>query len=368
MTPRKLSDSDKKQIVELYRQPGETTLTLANQYGVSNTTISRILKSTLPAGEYEGLIQQKRVASRNPEVLSRELDEVPIQGSILEIPAPDIAEISEPEPVPLAASVSLNTIAAVSEPEPTPPGAPASLETIAEVSEPEPTALVASVSEDSTSERVVSAPIRRSRKRSSAETETESPIAEIPEVVEKISEVVKDLTTAPVIKKVLTLAEPKLTEADAISQEFAEDEEDDLDDLDDDLEEGLDDDFDGDFDDEESGSLLPSLQLNSASFVRVLPLTEAAIPKTCYLVVDRAAELVARPLREFGELGQIPSEEIQEKTLPVFDNHRVAKRFSNIRTQRVIKIPDSSVLQKAAPHLQAKGITRLLIDGQVYAW
>ncbi|MCY7324235.1 MAG: transposase, partial [Phormidesmis sp. CAN_BIN36] len=315
MTPRKLSDSDKNQIVELYRQPGETTLTLANQYGVSNTTISRILKSTLPAGEYEGLIQQKRIASRNPEVPSRELDEVPIQGSILEIPAPDIAEISEPEPALLAASVLLNTIAEVPEPEPTPLGAAASLETIAEASEPEPT-VVASVAEDSTSERVVSAPIRRLRKRSSAETETESPIAEISEVVEEISEVVKDLTTAPVIKKVLTLAEPKLTEADAISQEFAEDEDDDLDDLDDDLEEGLDDDFDGDFDDEESGSLLPSLQLNSASFVRVLPLTEAAIPKTCYLVVDRAAELVARPLREFGELGQIPSEEIQEKTLP----------------------------------------------------
>ena len=100
----------------------------------------------------------------------------------------------------------------------------------------------------------------------------------------------------------------------------------------------------------------------------MLPLAEASIPKTCYLVVDRAAELVARPLREFGELGQIPSDETQEKTLPVFDNHRVAKRFSNIRTQRVIKIPDSGVLQKAALHLQAKGITRLLIDGQVYTW
>ena len=321
MTPRKLSDSDKNQIVELYRQPGETTLTLANQYGVSNTTISRILKSTLPAGEYEGLIQQKRVASRNPEAFSREPDQVPIQGNILEVSAPTIAEISEPEPTPLAASISL----------------------------------------DSASERVVPAPIRRSRKRSSAESEAEALIEEIPEV--------KELTTAPVVKKVLTLAEPKLAEAATVAQDFAdeEDEEDDLDDLDDDLEEGLDDDFDGE-DDQESGSLLPSLQLDSASFVRVLPLTEAAIPRTCYVVVDRAAELVARPLREFGELGQIPSEEIQEKTLPVFDNHRVAKRFSNIRTQRVIKIPDSRILQKAAPHLQAKGITRLLIDGQVYAW
>ncbi len=321
MTPRKLSDSDKHHIVELYRQPGETTLTLANQYGVSNTTVSRILKSSLPAEEYEGLIQQKRLASRNSEGSSRESEEMPVQGSILEISAPVVEEVpeAEPEPLPLAGSVPLN----------------------------------------STPERVVPAPIRRSRQRPSAEAEIEAPS-------EEISEVVEELATAPAVKKVVRLAAK--SEDVAVAQTFEdEDDEDDLDDLDDDLEEGLDDDED-DLDDDESGSLLPSLQLNSASFVRVLPLTEASIPRTCYLVVDRAAELVARPLREFGELGQIPSEEIQEKTLPVFDNHRVAKRFSNIRTQRVIKIPDSRVLQKAAPHLQAKGITRLLIDGQVYAW
>jgi hypothetical protein len=320
MTSRKLSDSDKNHIVELYRQPGETTLTLANQYGVSNTTISRILKSSLPAEEYEGLIQQKRFASRNSEGSSRQSDEM-VQGSILEMP-PVVEEVPEPELMPLAASVALN----------------------------------------STPERVVSAPIRRSRQRPSVESEPDA-------AIEEISEVVEELATAPVVKKVVKLADPRLEDV-AASQTFEDDddEEDDLDDLDDDLEEGLDDDLDDDLDEGGSVSLLPSLQLNSAAFVRVLPLSEASIPKTCYLVVDRAAELVARPLREFGELGQIPSDETQEKTLPVFDNHRVAKRFSNIRTQRVIKIPDSGVLQKAAPHLQAKGITRLLIDGQVYTW
>jgi len=321
MTPRKLSDSDKNHIVELYRQPRETTLTLANQYGVSNTTISRILKSSLPAEEYEGLIQQKRFASRNSEGSSRKSDEIPVQGSILEMP-PVVEEVLEPELMPLAASVTLN----------------------------------------STPERVVSAPIRRSRQRPSVESEPDA-------AIEEISEVVEELATAPVMKKVVKLAPRSEDVAASPTFEDEDDEEDDLDDLDDDLEEGLDDDdLDDDLDDGESGSLLPSLQLNSASFVRVLPLAEASIPKTCYLVVDRAAELVARPLREFGELGQIPSDETQEKTLPVFDNHRVAKRFSNIRTQRVIKIPDSGVLQKAALHLQAKGITRLLIDGQVYTW
>ncbi|MBC6430754.1 hypothetical protein FM036_07885 [Nostoc sp. HG1] len=90
------------------------------------------------------------------------------------------------------------------------------------------------------------------------------------------------------------------------------------------------------------------------------------MPKTCYLVIDRSSELITRPLKDFGDLGQIPSLETQQRTLPVFDNHRVAKRFSTKR-DRVIKVPDSKMLHKARTHLQAKGITRLLIDGQVYS-
>jgi hypothetical protein len=78
------------------------------------------------------------------------------------------------------------------------------------------------------------------------------------------------------------------------------------------------------------------------------------------------AELIVRPLKEFAHLGKIPPEEVQQKTLPVFDNHRVARRFSN-RTQRVIKVPDSRILHKTSSHLQAKGITRIFLDGKVYA-
>jgi hypothetical protein len=38
----------------------------------------------------------------------------------------------------------------------------------------------------------------------------------------------------------------------------------------------------------------------------------------------------------------------------VFNNHRVARRFSR-RNQRVVKIPDGSVIRKTQPYLQAKG-------------
>jgi len=104
----------------------------------------------------------------------------------------------------------------------------------------------------------------------------------------------------------------------------------------------------------------------TANFVTTTPLAEAILPKTCYLVVDRSSELIAKPLREFSDLGEIPSSEFQERTLPIFDNHRVARRYAN-RSQRVMKIPDSQVLQKTGAHLQAKGITRILVDGKVYS-
>lgn len=289
----RLTDTDKTKIIELYRQTGETTLTLAEQYGVSNTTISRILKSSLSAEEYETLIQQKRSASRGGTKTAT-VDTPAVQGNLLE--TPERPEVVEPE-----------VIEAVEKP---------------------------------------SKPVRRVKRRSS------------------VSEAAEE--EAPPVEEAVQVKAVEAISAEDLTPNASEmlDEDDDEDDLDDDL-----DDLDSldEEDDDDEPAILPSIQLSAADFIRVLPIAEAAIPRTCYLVVDRSAELVARPLSEFAELGQIPSGEVEARTLPVFDNHRVAKRFSNIRTQRVIKVPDSRVLQKAAPYLQAKGITRLLIDGQVYA-
>ena len=47
MSPKKLIDDDKQEILNLYRQTSETTSTLAHRYGVSSSTISRFLKNTL---------------------------------------------------------------------------------------------------------------------------------------------------------------------------------------------------------------------------------------------------------------------------------------------------------------------------------
>lgn len=129
------------------------------------------------------------------------------------------------------------------------------------------------------------------------------------------------------------------------------------------------DDFDTDDADLEDGSDADDglgINLEAVELIQVLPFSEAKFPKTCYLVVDRSSELITRPLQAFGELGTIPEQEVDAKTLPIFDNHRIARRFSH-RTQRIVKVPNSNVLKKTCPQLLAKGITRLLINGHVYS-
>lgn len=299
MTPRKLSDSDINEIIDLYRQSGETTLTLANRYGVSNSTISRILKSHLSEEDYKVLVQQKRDA-RFPGSLAGEKAPAPLP----EPPAP-----AAPEPAPA----------------------------------PKP---------------------RRSRTSpaAAAQSETAFPAAIQLELLDRL-DTGEPLGAGP-------LADTSAAEASALKEMLGEEllgQEEDFSDLDEDEDEDADEDEedleDLDFDRDQ---IEPRRRARPTGTVKVLPLSEASLPKTCYLVVDRLAELITRPLKEFGELGQIPAGEVQQKTLPVFDNHRVARRFSN-RSQRVIKVPDGKILQKVSTYLQAKGITRLLIDGQVYS-
>ena len=300
MTAKKLTQADKSEILKLYRNPEETTSTLARRYDVSHSTISRLLKSTLSPDDYEVLIQQKR---------------------------------------------SMRPHAGVSEPE-------------APVVENPPSELTDDALEGSPGLN------KRLRRRSSATSASVSETA----VAEEVSSPVLDVRASSTATKDNDLLDEKYGgEASTIKEMLEEDlldTEEDLADLDDDDDDDLD--YTDDEDDLDEEIILPKRRVPSNAVVRVLPLSEASFPKPCYLVVDRAAELITRPLKDFGDLGQIPEEEVQQRTLPVFDNHRVARRFSN-RAQRVIKVPDGKILQKASPYLKAKGITRLLIDGQVYS-
>ncbi|MGP1384114.1 MAG: hypothetical protein ACTS2F_11180 [Thainema sp.] len=360
MAPKKLSDSEKQDIVSLYREPAETTTTLSERFGVSNSTISRILKSALSREEYNALVQQKRAkgssASPNSTTTS--------QTSQLSSGTTDSGK-----PMPITKSAK-SSQAAVDDSDVTAASETAIADQIADQAEPF----------DLTDQNEEEA--RRSRKRSSTKPVTKSDKIRAQAeqaVAEKIGQQLQLLDASFRDEAPLAVAEATDSPVLDTPQSYAADDldDDDDDDFDDELEDDLDDidDLDDDFDDEDEDEdeddefdedILDSTAASNRVIIEILPFEDAELPRTCYLVVDRFAELITRPLREFGHLGQIPEAEIQEMTLPVFDNHRVARRFSR-RNQRVIKVPDGTMLEKTSDYLQAKGITRLLIDGQIYA-
>lgn len=314
MPPRKLSDSEKNDILDLYRETPETTSTLATRYGVSNSTISRLLKSRLPAAEYELLVQQKRAAAGKGQP-----------------PHPSEFEA-------LKANSSL------------------------EVSQEYSNDLAVSAKEDKNGEV---------EKMTAKDLFDYSPVSEVREVLDSPLEAETYQAQASTIKELT--GEDLLLDREADLEDLEEEDDDDDEDEEDDDDFGEDDEDDYLDEDDEEEYLPPKPILarsknrkGGAVAIQVLPLSEANIPKICYLVIDRAAELITRPLRDFGELGDVSGMEELERTLPIFDNHRVARRFSK-RTQRVIKVPDGRMFQKVATYLNAKGITRLLIDGQVYS-
>ena len=96
------------------------------------------------------------------------------------------------------------------------------------------------------------------------------------------------------------------------------------------------------------------------------PLADAPLPASVYMLVDKTVELQAKPLKDFPELGQLPDGEEERQALMVFANPRQAKRHCG-RTQRVIKVPDTRVLERTAPYLIAQGISRVVMEGSLYS-
>jgi transposase-like protein len=319
MAPRKLSDADKRDVVELYRQLNETTSTIAERYGVSNSTISRILKNLLPEAEYSRLIAQKR------------------QGVSADKDSQDT-----PLPVETPSGVAKPVLRSQKQ-------------ALIQASEAESRAAEDSEPVISEGDRRSASLRRRTRTRTSQSMEDSA--RQLP-LLEETSE-----GEAPPAKPDLNLDFDDIAVAESPLLEDADyDDLDDDEDIEGDIEDDYDEDEDEDYDEGEDDFVAPHL----ADAMQIVPLSEAALPQTCYLIIDRLSELITRPLSDFADLGQIPSSESGARTLPVFDNHRVARRFSR-RNQRVIKVPNGQLLTKTSTYLQAKGIEHLLIDGNVYS-
>jgi transposase-like protein len=416
MSPKKITDTDKLEIAQLYRQAGETTASLASRYGVSNSTISRILKTTIPEAEYEELIQQKRglKVTIDDEIVMVTEESSPLDRSRSAINV----EPGEIE-TQLSLRIALNDVEKSPDLEPThgvasPVSAASAMETPL-------------ITED------LGTQTRRVRRRSSApEGDFSQPIDAViapparstdlaegvdspnyaqpanPPTTERLAVTGNNLdlqsaavvetatleraSVAPPVPRIPVLRNARSKQDDYFADEILatpverveEDEEDEDEDVNaedvsvlaamfgEEIADGDDEEFGDDEEEDDDDTSSADRQtdrdrLLTIGRLQVIPLSQATLPRTCYIVIDKFAELIVRPLKDFAELGQIPGEEIQQRTLPIFDNHRVAKRFSNQRTQRVIKVPDSKVFHKTSQHLRSKGITRLLVDGNIYS-
>lgn len=340
MTYKRLSESEKQEIIRLFQKGQESIASLTERFGVSSSTIRRAVKGILPESEPEGATPPEQKGGSSGTVVELQ--------TVLEVPAtPAVAPV---------ATMPASRPELVSPHRPPQPPVPRSTATTAPA-----TPFAVPLSQPGQNQNR-----RTTRRRSSAAPPGFAP-SPLPLATAESEPQSKDLLDEylPTRKP-----DPETKPSQDLVAELAtlEDEdldEDDLDDLDD---------LDGEFEDDEGSdteegdlSLFVATQIQPEMLVQVQPIATAQLPKTCYLVIDRASELITRPLRDFGDLGAFPETETQQRTLPVFDNHRVAKRFSNPRTQRVVKLPDAKMLQNTSSHLHAKGITRLLIDGRVYS-
>ena len=372
MSPRKLTEDDKQEILQQYRNSEATTSTLAKSFEVSSSTISRFLKNKLSTTEYEDLIQQKRLA-RTPrgEKSSKE------RSSATKTKSKSTAKKTKAKSKPKSESKSKSkSKSKVSDDQVL--DNIESPEAILSESQPSPT-------------------LRRRRRRSTASKLAEQVILDLTSVtpeeetqneVEQPQMVEDDAPNKLILDRTTREPSESAEESDSddssnpLAQrlilkgertELEEDEDDEMDitilkemlgeDLED-INDEEDEEDEEDWEEEDDASF--SARSSGLGDIEILPLSQASLPRTCYLVIDRSAELIVKPLAEFADLGLIPEAEVRQRTLPIFDNHRIAKRFSH-RRERVIKVPDGRMLQKTSHHLQDKGITRLLIDGQVYS-
>jgi transposase-like protein len=363
MSPRKLTEDDKQEILEEYRNSEATTSTLAKSFEVSSSTISRFLKNKLSTIEYEDLIQQKRLA-RTPR------GEKSVEESKNAQPAKTKTKTKEKTQSKVKSKKAQKAIA--------------SDDVLPEI------AIAPNLFSDQLDRPPAEAKIRRRRRSTSSSSEVAAlpdVMLEIPEVAVEEPEQVAPLAETAPVKLILDKVRDKSnvetvpkSERLILKRDRLEPEEDDEDENDamelvalremlgedlEDINDEDDDEDDDDEDDDDEDISYPSPATNLSN-IQILPLSQASLPRTCYLVIDRSAELIVKPLAEFADLGAIPDAETRQTTLPVFDNHRIAKRFSH-RRERVIKVPDGRMLQKTSHHLQDKGITRLLIDGRIYS-
>ena len=365
MASSRLTDPQKQALVERYSR-GEASLALAEAYGVSANTVSRIVKATLPADLYETLKQQRaRGGVLSPQAASNPAPEAPIPASAE--PAGPESVLGDPTPGASDGSlgdageveISADQTAAHDGRKTATPGASRSRRRssagAAEV--PSPSALPsAGASEPSIEQQAFDNPQADSAASHSAPTD--------PATDDRQLEATRPARPVS-IRSTAALASRPDPRADSDPGVLAID---DADDFSDDL---VDDDFDASDDGVDGMDPFTPIAVSlhaiaGAESVTCRPLTAASFNGGVYMLVDKTVELQPRPLSEFSELGTLPAEEADRQAISLFINPREAKRQCG-RSQRVIKMPDPRLLERTAPFLLAQGISRVVMEGALYA-
>jgi len=356
MAVTRLSDSQKTELVVRFRA-GEGSQALASAYGCSAATITRTVRAALDPAEYERLKQsggRRSGAPSSGEAPSPETLAPTHTQSELAYPQ---SELAFPESKPSAREFPL----------PTSDSEAASCVSEADLAEPAPGVLALADADDFAIDTFAN-----DDEDVPGEVEDESD--EIVEAIDLIGAVDGDDDDLSSEADDLDDDDDEFADIDDEDEDELSDEEDDLDD---------DDSDDDDSDDEEAdiGVIRPRgtrrhhaadalAALGSAARtgqpVETRPLEEASLPASAYMLVDKTVELQARPLSEFPELGLLEAEELERQALVVFGNPRQAKRQCG-RSQRVIKIPDTSVFVRTSRFLVSQGISRVVIEGALYS-
>ncbi len=97
-----------------------------------------------------------------------------------------------------------------------------------------------------------------------------------------------------------------------------------------------------------------------------IPISEINFPEMVYMIVDKNIELEIKLLKDYPEWDFLPSSDLNRKTIEIFNDIKVAKRFCK-KEQKVIKVPNTDVFKIAAHILISKGISRIVSSEQLIA-
>ena len=97
-----------------------------------------------------------------------------------------------------------------------------------------------------------------------------------------------------------------------------------------------------------------------------VPISEIDFPKVVYMIVDKKIELETKPLKDYAEWQFLSLNELNRKTIQIFDDLKNAKRFCS-KDQKVIKVPNTDVFKIVAPILVSRGISRIVSGDKLIA-